>query len=149
MNKNILISAIILLLLAGVVIVISVNKDKGIPSTGENENPPVEEVPSNGTLPSTVNLENNIGVNELVIDGITIKNIVVINEQNKQQLEFIMESTQPLPNMTLEVALLNDVVVNRKMKFTFEEEKYSEFIIMDFTGSFNNPNQIYFSIEKN
>lgn len=109
---------------------------------------PVEDNPDVQEVTKVVNITNDIGTNEITIDGITIKNVVIINEVEKKQLEFTIEGDQPLQNFTIEVALLNESVVNRKMNLKFNGEEFSKFVIIDFTEDYNNPYQIYFNIEK-
>lgn len=118
-----------------------------------NDNTGVEQ-PNNPTVEPNikepakmVNISNNVGVNEVVINGVKIKNVVVVNEPNKKQLEFTLESDQPLTNMVLEVSLLNESVINRTMNLKVKEGEYSKLVVMDFTNDYNNPYQIYFNIK--
>lgn len=109
--------------------------------------PPIEK-PDIDEPAKLVNMTNGIGTNEIVINGVTIKSVIIVEDSEKQQLEFTIESEKPLEDMIIEVSLLSDTVINKKLRVTYKEEVYTKFIIMDFTGNYNNPGQIYFNIEK-
>jgi len=120
------------------------------PSTGDN--PPVVDEPvvepDIKEPTKVVSISNNRGLNEVEIDGVVIKDVIIVNGE-KQRVEFTIESDKPLSNMLIEVSLLNDTVVNKSMNLKVNNGEYSKFVIFDFTGVYNNPVQIYFNIEKN
>ena len=129
----------ILIIISMVFILAGCGKKTPQPSVDENAIKEPDKV---------VTITDNAGINDVTIDDITIKNVIFVNEDEKNLLEFSIESEKPIPNISIEVSLLSETVVTRSMKITPSEESYSKFIIFDFTGSYNNPYQIHFNISK-
>ena len=129
----------ILIIISMVLILVGCGKKTPQPTVDENAIKEPDKV---------VTITDGAGINDVTIDDITIKNVIFVNEDEKNLLEFSIESEKPIPNISIEVALLSETVVTRSMKITPSEESYSKFIIFDFTGSYNNPYQIHFNISK-
>ena len=129
----------ILIIISMVLILVGCGKKTPQPTVDENAIKEPDKV---------VTITDNAGTNNVTIGDITIKNVIFVNEDEKNLLEFSIESEKPIPNISIEVSLLSETVVTRSMKITPSEESYSKFIIFDFTGSYNNPYQVHFNIEK-
>lgn len=156
MKNKIILSLILMLSLFGLT---GCNQNTDTPSTGDNtpveanpnkttEDKPVKE-PNIKEPTKVVSISNNRGLNEVEINGVVIKDVIIVNSNGKQQVQFTIESNEPLTNMLIEVSLLNETVVNKSMNLTVGDGEYSKFVIFDFTNMYNNPFQIYFNIEKN
>ncbi len=108
-----------------------------------------QDTPQNVEEPKQViSISNNRGTGSLTIAGVTIKNVVIIADEQQQRVEFTIESEEPLTDMKIDVSLLNNTTINKSMNLKVNKEEHSKLLIFDFTGYYNNPYQIYFNIEK-
>jgi len=156
----ILIIGILLLLTVGIVLGISVlNKDDNSEDPGKTNIP--EEKPEDlGNNVNTVEIKDNKGLTDIVIDDITISG-VTINLSDKEdgtiltELFFEIKSTTTnLDDLMVTAVLLNNSVedsANQKailLKTEKTEDNYNRTLLVDISKIYNNPTKIKFIIEK-